>query len=106
MRIEKLLLGLWAVLSLVSLAIDSACVWIDAHGSVQPLLDAWGVNYITLFLWSAPVPFVLAILLSILGAVYGVAGWIAQLGDRHRCTVLIEQTPHDQSGAAARRDAA
>ena len=104
MDIWKYLLRLWALLTLVSLAIDGVCVWIDAHGGAVPLLDGWGVNYVTLFLWSAPAPFVSAILLPILGAGLGIVRWIVRTGPPRRA-VLIEQT-HRHRHAAARRDAA
>jgi len=67
MGIWTILLRLWATLSLVSLAIDGACLWIDAHGRAEPLLEAYGINHISLFLWSAPAPFVAAILLPFIG---------------------------------------
>jgi len=100
----KFLLRLWALLTLVSLAVDGACVWIDAHGGTVPPLEAWGVNHVTLFLWSVPAPFVLAILLPILGVCLGLIGRMARLSVPRR-PLLTAQTRR-RHGAAARRDAA
>lgn len=71
MDVWKVVLRLWALLSLLSLAIDGFCIWLDSNGTVAPLRDAYDtyhVSHVTLFLFSAPAPFVLAIVMPILGA--------------------------------------
>jgi hypothetical protein len=71
MEVWKVVLRLWAFLSLLSLAIDAACIWLDFMGTVAPLrdiYDTYHVSHVTVFLFSAPAPFVLAIVMPILGA--------------------------------------
>src|SRR5690348_2479323 len=111
MEIWKVVLRLWALLSLLSLAIAGACVWIDANGRAQAILDSYGINHVTLFLWSAPAPFVLAILMPILGVFLSFIGW--SVGAPHRApaprrrkqsrTAAIRPA---RPAAAARRDGA
>ena len=70
MEVWKVVLRLWALLSLLSLAIDAACIWLDFAGTVAPLrdiYDTYHVSHVTVFLFSAPAPFVLAIVMPILG---------------------------------------
>ncbi len=72
----NILLRLWAILSVSSLAIDGGCLWLDRHGAVAAgLLESYDVNHVTIFLWSAPAPFVLAVFLLPLGASITVLRW-------------------------------
>src|SRR5512146_3446463 len=57
---------LWFVLLLVSIAVDIACYWLAEHGAV-PLPGNKGINYIAIFLVSAPAPFLLALAIAVLG---------------------------------------
>ena len=70
MEVWKVVLRLWAFLSLLSLVIDAACIWLDFKGTIAPLrdiYDTYHVSHVTVFLFSAPAPFVLAIVMPILG---------------------------------------
>lgn len=62
---------LWFVLLLVSIAVDIACYWLAEHGPV-PLPGNKGINYIAIFLVSAPAPFLLALAIAVLGGALAV----------------------------------
>lgn len=90
MSIRKSLIRVWVVLSLISILIDVACFWLVQHTSA-PLPGNYTFNYITIFLVSAPAPFGLALLLTILGGVLVLLRWIC-VGFRraaHRPTLQI-----------------
>lgn len=69
MDICKILVQLWAALSLVSLAIDAACLWLDQHAAMLSL-GTYGINLTTVFMASAPMPIILAVVLPVLGALF------------------------------------
>jgi len=83
MIIGKNLARSWAVLSLIAIAIDVACYAL-AQTSPVPLPNRPGVNYETIFLMSAPAPFVLAFLAVALGSVAALLRWLARLLRRPR----------------------
>jgi hypothetical protein len=66
MSISKCLFRIWVKLSLVSLLVDVACYWLVEHtpaavpGSKDP-------NYLMIFTASVPAPFILAIVLTLVG---------------------------------------
>lgn len=62
---------LWFGLLLVSIVVDIACYWLAQHAPV-PLPGDQGINYIAIFLVSAPAPFLLAIAIAVLGGVFAV----------------------------------
>jgi hypothetical protein len=78
MIIGKNLARIWAVLSLISIAIDVACYAL-AQTSPMPLPNRPGVNYEMIFLVSAPAPFVLAFVAMVLGSVAALLRWLARL---------------------------
>src|SRR5262249_54308285 len=69
----------WALLSLLSLAIDAACIWLDFNGRIvaplRDLYETYHVSHVTVFLFSAPAPFILAILMPLLGALIILIRW-------------------------------
>lgn len=75
MIIRKSLIRVWLVLSLISLLIDVTCFWLVQYTPVQ-LPGNYTFNYMTIFLVSAPAPFILAILLTLLGGVFALLRWI------------------------------
>jgi hypothetical protein len=79
MDVWKVMLRLWALLSLLSLAIDGICIWLDLSGRsaalLQELYDYYHVSHVTVFLFSAPAPFVLAIVMPILGLILVFIRW-------------------------------
>lgn len=75
MSIRKSLVRVWLVLSLISVLIDVACFWL-VQDTPARLPGSYTFNYITIFLVSAPVPIVLAILLTMLGAALAMLRWI------------------------------
>lgn len=64
-------LRLWFVLLLVSIAVDIVCYWQSQNAPV-PLPGNKGINYIAIFLVSAPAPFLLAIAIALLGGAFAV----------------------------------
>ncbi|MGH7034155.1 MAG: hypothetical protein ACREFL_10530 [Stellaceae bacterium] len=62
---------LWFVLLLVSITVDVACYWLAQHAPV-PLPGKAGINYIAIFLVSAPAPFLLAVAIALLGGAFSV----------------------------------
>jgi hypothetical protein len=83
MIIGKNLARGWAVLSLISIAIDIAC-YVLAQTSPVPLPNRPGINYEMIFLASAPAPFVLAFLAAALGSIAALLRWLARLLRRPR----------------------
>jgi len=81
MHIPNLLVILWLIMSLVSLAVDGACFWLIQNGPA-PLPGDSALNYIAIFLVSAPAPFILAILVVALSLVLGILRGIGSVG-RH-----------------------
>lgn len=75
MTIRKSLIGIWVVLSFISLLIDVACFWLAQH-TPAALPGNHTLNYITIFLVSAPAPIGLAVVLTILGGVLTMLCWI------------------------------
>ncbi len=82
MSIRKNFVRLWAVLSVASFFVDAACFWLNRHSPAAGP-GASGLNYITMFLISAPAPIYLAAVLTILGSLLALARWTARaLGRR------------------------
>jgi hypothetical protein len=75
MIIRKSLIRIWLVLSLISILVDVACFWLVQHTPVQ-VPGEYAFNYITVFLVSAPAPFVLAVVLTLLGGLLALLRWI------------------------------
>ena len=72
----KCALRLWFALTLLSFAVDAVCYWL-AQTSPAPIPGQGGVNYIAIFLVSAPTPFVLAIAIALLSGVLALLRGIA-----------------------------
>jgi len=68
MILSKNLTRIWLIGSLLSLGVDGACYWLG-QTSPAPIPDRMGINYIVIFLVSAPMPFVLAALVTLIGIV-------------------------------------
>ncbi len=66
MSIRKILFRIWVELSLLSVFVDATSFWL-AENTPAPLPERPGVNYIMIFLLSAPAPFVLAFVLTVMG---------------------------------------
>lgn len=64
----KSALRIWFVALLLSLAVDALCYWL-AQNKPAPLPGDGGIDYIAIFLVSAPAPFILAIAIVLLGGV-------------------------------------
>lgn len=77
MIIGKNLARSWAVLSLISIAVDVAC-YFSAQASPAPLPSRPGINYVMIFLFSAPAPFLLAVLAVVLGSIAAMIRWLAR----------------------------
>ncbi len=76
MEIWKIVLRLWAWLSILSLAIAGACIALDLNGRATSLLfDTYQVSHVTVFMFSAAAPFVLAIVMPILGVILVFLRW-------------------------------
>ena len=90
MDVWKVMLRLWALLSLLSLAIDGICIWLDLSGRsaalLQELYDYYHVSHVTVFLFSAPAPFVLAIVMPLLGVLLVFIRWSVGIEAPHRAT--------------------
>ena len=71
MSLGKTLFRIWLTLSLASLAIDAACFWLSWHTPAF-LPDRPTINYVVIFMLSAPLPFALAVFLILLGLVVSV----------------------------------
>lgn len=69
MSIGKSLFRIWLTLSLASLAIDAACFWLSAH-TPAAVPDRPTVNYVVIFMLSAPMPFALAVLFILAGMLF------------------------------------
>lgn len=76
---------LWFVLLLVSIAVDVVCYW-QAQTAPVPLPGSKGINYIAIFLVSAPAPFLLAIAIAVLTGAFAVLRgvWLGSRGVLHR----------------------
>ncbi len=84
MEVWKVVLRLWALLSFLSLAIAGACIWLDLHGRATTLLlDTYEVSHVTVFLFTAPGPFFLAILMPILGVFLIFIRWCIGIDEPH-----------------------
>jgi hypothetical protein len=70
MSIGKSLFRIWLTLSLASLAIDAGCFWLSAH-TPAAVPDRPTVNYVVIFMLSAPLPFALAVLFILVGMLFG-----------------------------------
>lgn len=81
MSIRKNLIRVWLALSLTSILVDVACFWLVQHSNA-PLPGNYRVNYITIFLISAPAPLALAVVLTFLGVVIAVLRAIWRLSRR------------------------
>ena len=81
MSIRKNLIRVWLALSLTSILVDVACFWLAQHSNA-PLPGNYTVNYITIFLISAPAPLALAIALTFLGVVFAVLRGIWRVSRR------------------------
>ncbi len=75
MSIGKTLFRIWLMLSIASLAIDAACFWLSQHAPAA-LPDRPTINFIIIFLVSAPAPLVLGLFLTALGIVLTLSRWI------------------------------
>ena len=117
MDVWKVVLRLWALLSLLSLAIDAICIGLDLNGRaaapLQDLYDTYHVSHVTVFLFSAPAPFVLAILMPLLGVLLIFIRWSVGIEapdppprKTPRTVATIERKRRGRSGVAARRNAA
>jgi hypothetical protein len=111
MEIWKIVLRLWALLSVLSLAIDGACILLDMNGRATSLLfDTYQVSHVTVFLFSAPAPFVLAVLMPVLGVFLIFIRWglginsapDAQRREKPRAAAIM----HASHATAHRKDAA
>jgi hypothetical protein len=69
MSIGKSLFRIWLMLSLASLAIDAACFWLSWH-TPAAVPDRPTVNYVVIFMLSAPMPFALAVLFILAGMAF------------------------------------
>lgn len=98
MDVWKVVLRLWALLSLLSLAIDAICIGLDLNGRaaapLQDLYDTYHVSHVTVFLFSAPAPFVLAVVMPLLGVLLIFLRW----------SVGIEAPPPRARNARPRRE--
>jgi H+/Cl- antiporter ClcA len=117
MDVWKVVLRLWALLSLLSLVIDAICIGLDLNGRaaapLHDLYETYRVSHVTVFLFSAPAPFVLAVIMPLLGVLLIFIRWsvgIEAPGARPRKTpqiaATIERKRRGRSGVAARRNAA
>jgi hypothetical protein len=75
MLIGKTLFRLWITLSLMSVAIDAACFWAAQHAPA-PLPDKPSINYVMIFLVSAPAPLALGVLMTAFGMLLGLLRWM------------------------------
>lgn len=75
MSIGKTLFRIWLLLSIASLAIDAACFWLSQHAPAA-LPERPTINFIIIFLVSAPAPLVLGLFLTALGVVLTLSRWI------------------------------
>jgi hypothetical protein len=82
MEVWKVVLRLWALLSLLSLAIAGACIWLDsvAGGPLHNLYDTYHVSHVTIFMFAAAAPFVLAVVMPILGVFLVFIRWSVGIG--------------------------
>jgi hypothetical protein len=87
MSIGKSLFRIWLTLSLASLAIDAACFWLSAH-TPAAVPDRPTVNYVVIFMLSAPLPFALAVLFILAGMLFSLmrALWAVVHASRARPT--------------------
>ena len=70
MSVRKCLFRIWGAVTLVSILVDIACFWLVQH-TPAAVPGSEGYNYITIFLVSAPLPFVLAPVLVCMGLLWG-----------------------------------
>ncbi len=75
MSIGKTLFRIWLMLSIASLAVDAACFWLSQHAPAA-LPERPTINFIIIFLVSAPAPLVLGLFLTALGVVLTLSHWI------------------------------
>ena len=75
MSIRKSLFRIWVALTVVSIGVDAASLWLGQHARAM-LPGANDYNYITIFLVSAPAPIALAVLLTVLGLLLGLVRWV------------------------------
>ena len=89
MSVGKNLFRMWLTLSLASLAIDAACFWLSAH-TPAATPDRPTVNYVVIFMLSAPLPFVLAVLFILIGIVFSLMRglWALVHASRRRSTAV------------------
>jgi hypothetical protein len=82
MEVWKVVLRLWALLSLLSWAIAGACIWLDgiAAGSLHNLYDTYHVSHVTIFMFAVAAPFVLAVVMPILGVFLVFIRWSVGIG--------------------------
>ena len=69
MSIGKSLFRIWLTLSLASLAIDAACFLLSLHAPAA-LPDRPTLNFLVIFMLSAPLPFALAVLFILVGMLF------------------------------------
>jgi hypothetical protein len=96
MSISKCLFLIWVKLSLLSLLVDVACYWLVEHtpaavpGSRDP-------NYLMMFTASVPAPFVLAIVLTLVGLFlklsWALLRWISKTLRREQRQVVPRPLP-------------
>ena len=113
MDVWKVVIRLWALLSLLALAIAGACVLLDLNGTAAALLndayDTYHVSHITVFLFAAAAPFVLAVVMPILGVFLVFLRWSVGISppDAHpRKEPLAPAVTRRPRGAVLRKDAA
>ncbi len=91
MDVWKVVLRLWALLSVLSLAIDALCIGLDLNGRaaapLQDIFETYHVSHVTVFLFSAPAPFVLAIVMPLLGVLLVFIRWSVGIEAPHRAAV-------------------
>ena len=87
MSIGRSLFRIWLMLSLASLAIDAACFWLSWH-TPAAVPDRPTVNYVVIFMLSAPMPFVLAVLFILTGMLFSLMRglWALVPASRKRTT--------------------
>ncbi len=102
MSIRKSLTRFWVVVSLISVAVDAVCFWQSQH-SVAPLPGSYTYNYIMIFFVSAPVPFVLAIVLTVLGFVLASLRWIWDGFRRAIASLALAHVTVDRAGSVYKR---
>jgi hypothetical protein len=110
MEVWKVVLRLWALLSILSLAIGGACIVLDLNGRATTLLfETYRVSHVTVFMFSAAAPFVLAILMPLLGVVLVFLRWSVGIGAPQAQPRKAPRPPAitpASHAATARRDAA